>query len=129
MYEKPVQASEKALVKNKKIKKNTSRNGPQLKMRDKMYLLIKNLKTRRPAKKFDHIKIEPFLVNKVYHMNDGHQSVNYKLQLSKDAQIHPVFHILLLKPADPSTLLQNTFRYEIKKENEFEVETILAQES
>ena len=41
------------------IKKN-----PQLKEGDKIYLLIKNLKIKRPSKKFNYIKIGPFLINK-----------------------------------------------------------------
>ena len=39
-----------------------------------------------------------------------------------------VFYILLLEPADLATPLQDTFYYEIKEENKFEVEAILAQE-
>ena len=38
-----------------------------------------------------------------------------------------MFYILLLEPADPSTPLQDTFHYEVKEENKFEVEAILAQ--
>ena len=77
--EKPVQAFKKAFIKNRIIKKNKKTNGPQLKMGDKMYLLIKNLKTQRPTKKLDYIKVKPFFINKIYYIKDGHHLVNYKL--------------------------------------------------
>lgn len=62
---------------------------PQLKKGDKVYLLTKNLKTRRPTKKLDQVKVGPFLIEE----QKGPQ--NYRLQLSKDAKIHPVFHVSL----------------------------------
>ena len=96
-------------------------------MGDKVYLLTKNLKIWRPTKKLNHVKVRPFFINKIYYTNDGHQSINYKLQLLTDARIHLIFYISLLKLADPSIPLQDTFHYEIKEENEFEVEAILAQ--
>jgi len=35
---------------------------PQLKKGDKVYLLTKNLKTRRPTKKLNQVKVGPFLI-------------------------------------------------------------------
>jgi hypothetical protein len=35
---------------------------PQLKEGDKVYLLTKNLRTRRPTKKLDHVKVGPFFI-------------------------------------------------------------------
>jgi hypothetical protein len=35
---------------------------PQLKEGDKVYLLTKNLRTRRPMKKLDHVKVGPFFI-------------------------------------------------------------------
>ena len=43
----------------KKFRKN-----PQLKKGNKIYLLIKNLRSKRPLRKLDYIKIKPFLINK-----------------------------------------------------------------
>ena len=80
-------------------------NEPQLKEGDRAYLLIENLKIRKPSKKLNYKKVGLFLINKVYLTNDGLSLVNYKLQLPPDAKIHSVFYISLLKPADPSTPL------------------------
>ena len=42
---------------------NTKRkNRPYLKEGDKVYLLTKNIKSKRPSKKLDHVKVGPFLV-------------------------------------------------------------------
>ena len=103
-----------AIYQNKK-RKTTS----QLKERDKIYLLTKNLKINRPSRKLDHVKIGPFFIKKVKERN------NYELELSKNAKVHPVFHISLLKPADPKTPIQKTFHYQVQEEDEFEVEKIL----
>ena len=64
-----------------------------------MYLLIKNLKTRTPSKKLNYIKVGLFLIK------EPKSRVNYKLKLLKDAKVHPVFYISLLKPTDPKTPL------------------------
>jgi hypothetical protein len=72
---------------------------PQLKKGDKVYLLTKNLRTRRPTKKLDHVKVRLFFILRQI------SPVNYRLKLPKDAKIYLVFHILLLEPADPKTLI------------------------
>jgi len=84
-----------------------------------VYLLTKNLKIRKKSKKLNHVKVEPFFIKKVK------ESVNYELDLSKDAKVFLVFHISLLKSADPSTLIQETFHYYSQEKNRFEVERIL----
>ena len=90
-----------------------------LEMRNKIYLLIQNLRTTRPNKKLDHKKIGPFMI--IIKLGPAIR----KLQLSKNAKIYLVFNVFLFYLANPDTPLQSTFRYKSKKENEFEVERIL----
>jgi hypothetical protein len=92
---------------------------PQLKKGDKVYLLTKNLRTKRPSKGLDHVKVGPFLISKQI------SPVNYQLELPRDAKVHPVFHVSMLEPADPATPIQMQFRYQEEEPNEFEVEKIL----
>jgi len=62
-----------------------------------MYLFTKNLRTRKPSKKLNHVKIESFLVKKIK------RSINYKLDLFKNAKVFLVFYISLLELVDLST--------------------------
>ena len=94
---------------------------PQLKERDKVYLLMKNLKTKKPSKKLDHVKVKPFLIKK------SRESLNYFLDLSKNIRVHSVFHVLLLKSADLKMLLQTVFQFISEEENKYKVEQILQQ--
>ena len=96
-----------------------SKKGPQLKKGDKVYLFTKNMKTKRPTKKLDHVKVGPFLIA------EQRGPVNYRLELPPDAKIHPVFHISLLEPADPSIPLQTTFHFEPQEEDVYTVERIV----
>jgi len=75
---------------------------PQLKKGDKVYLHTKNLKSKRPSRKLDHVKVGPFLIKQ------PKGPVNYELQLPSDARVHPVFHVSLLEPADSKTPLQES---------------------
>ncbi len=69
----------------------------QLKERNKVYLLTKNLKTRKKSKKLDHIKVESFFIKVVK------GSINYELDLPKDAKVFLVFYISLLESIDLNT--------------------------
>ena len=69
----------------------------QLKERDKIYLFTKNLKTRKLSKKLNHVKVESFLIKK------AKRSINYELDLPKDAKVFLIFHVSLLESVDPST--------------------------
>ena len=92
----------------------------QLKKKNKIYLLTKNLWVKKlRIKKLNHIQVRSFLVDKIKRFN------NYQLQLSADIKIHLIFHISLLKSADLLTLLQITFHYQIKKDDIYETEKIL----
>ena len=96
-----------------------SKTAPQLKKGDKVYLLTKNLKTKRKTKKLDHVKVGPFLIA------EQKGAVSYRLELPPDARIHPVFHISLLEPAHPDATLQTTFHYQEQEDDEYEVEKIV----
>ena len=95
-----------------------------LKKGDKVYLLCRNIKTKWPSNKLNHMKLRPFQIAKTK------RSVNYELELSLTMWIHSVFHISLLKPADPEMLIQEN-PPEIDPESqdaEFKVEEILDQQ-
>ena len=67
--------------------------GPNLRKGDHVYLLRKNLKTKRPSDKLDYKKFGPFFIKRCI------KNTSYKLQLLSSMKIHSVFHILLLEPA------------------------------
>ncbi len=79
----------------------------QLKERNKIYFFTKNLKTRKLSKKLNYVKVESFLIKKTK------RSINYKLDLSKNAKVFLVFYVLLLKSIDPNTSIQKTFHYKL----------------
>ena len=84
---------------NKKLREHINKkrkNIPQLKEGDKVYLLIKNMRTVRLSKKLDHVKVGLFLIKRVK------GPVNYKLELLPDAKVYPVFHVSLLELVDPN---------------------------
>lgn len=66
---------------------------PKLKKGDKVYLLRKNIRTKRPNNKLDFNKIGPFKISEQI------GKVNFRLKLPETMRIHPVFHISLLEPA------------------------------
>ena len=94
-------------------------DGPQLKKGDKVYLRTKNLKSKKPSKKLDSVKVGPFIIKEVK------GPVTYELQLPKDARVHPVFHVSMLEPADPKTPIQETFHFVPEEEITYEIEKIL----
>jgi hypothetical protein len=59
-----------------------------------VYLLTKNLKTKRLSQKLDYKKVRLFRIKRVKGL------VNFKLDLPKGTRIYPVFYISLLEPAD-----------------------------
>ena len=93
---------------------------PQLKKGDKVYLLKRNWETKKlKTKKLDNIKVRLFSVK------EKTGPVNIRLQLLRDTQVHPNFHISMIKLADQSTPLQETFHYQPEEEQEFEAKQIL----
>ena len=81
--------------------------GPTFKEGDKVYLLRKNIKTKRPSNKLDFKKLGPFKVAKRI------GTLNYELDLPQGMKIHPVFHILLLEPALENARLATHVEVEI----------------
>ena len=91
---------------------------PILKRGEKVYLLHRNIKTKKPSQKLDHQKIRPFIIKKQI------RPINYQLRLPELMKhLHPVFHILLLEPAPQNT--QTAENIKIKEDDEYEVEKIL----
>lgn len=96
---------------------------PNISVGDKVWLLRRNLKTRRPSDKLDYRRLGPFLVTK--QVNE----VAYRLNLPTSMKIHPVFHVSLLEPYKESTIPGRLQAppppTEIDGEEEFEVSEIL----
>ena len=61
-------------------------------MSDKVWLLTKNIKIKRPSKKLDHKMIGLFKVKQLI-------KLSYQLDLSTSMKIHNVFHSSLLQKA------------------------------
>ena len=91
--------------------------GPTFERGDKVYLLTKNLKSKRPSSKLDQVRIGPFKVEKQT------SEVNYQLKLPAKARIHPNFHVSLLEPAPKNAPVQT--EWNIEEEEEYNVEKIL----
>ena len=94
--------------------------GLTLKEGDKVYLLRKNIATKRLSHKLDHKKLGPFRIVKVK------GPVNFQLVLPRTINIYPVFHISLLELVLLGAL--PTLVTEIQPINpnaEYEVEAIL----
>jgi hypothetical protein len=93
------------------------RSAPDLKRGEKVYLLRRNIKIKRPSQKLDHQKIRPFIIEEKLGL------VNYKLQLPKSiSKIHPVFHISLLEPALKNATITENVEIDDDTEQEYKVE-------
>jgi hypothetical protein len=96
---------------------------PNISVGNKVWLLRRNLKTRRPSDKLDYRRLGPFIVTKQVN------KVAYRLDLPSSIKIHPVFHVYLLEPYRESTIpgrLQvPPYPIEIDGEEEFKVSEIL----
>lgn len=95
--------------------------GPDLKKEEKVYLLRRNIKTKRPSNKLDHLRLGPFKIEEKL------GPVTYRLKLPESMKkLHPVFHISLLEPAPNNAELATNVEIEEETEDEYEVEQILA---
>lgn len=93
--------------------------GPALREGDPVYLLRRNLKTKRPSTKLDFTKLGPFKILKVM------GKTTYKLKLPASMRIHPVFHISLLESAPRNAPLVVPELDPESQDNEYEVDDIL----
>lgn len=95
-------------------------SAPDLKRGEKVYLLRRNIKTKRPSQKLDHQKIRPFIITEKL------GPVNYKLRLPKSmSKIYPVFHVSLLEPAPENAKIAENIEIKDNTEQEYEVKQIL----
>jgi hypothetical protein len=78
--------------------------GLTLKGGDKVYLLRRNIRSNKPTKKLDAVKLGPFRIRQKKGL------VNYELELPKRIRIHLVFHISLLEPVAPDATLEQDVR-------------------
>ena len=90
-----------------------------LKEENKVYLLRKNIKTTKLSSKLDYVKIGPFRILRSI------KGISFKLDLPSTIRIHPVFHALLLKPADNATPTAVIKLGYIDSQEEWEVEEVL----
>jgi hypothetical protein len=74
--------------------------GPILKRGNKVYLLRRNIKIRRPSSKLDFTKLGPFEIE------EKKGSLNYKLRFLEKTRFYLIFYIRLLEPAHPKIPLQ-----------------------
>jgi hypothetical protein len=90
---------------------------PSLKEGNRVYLLGKNITTKRPSQKLDYQKLGPYIIKKKL------SDVSYELELTSRTRIHPVFHVSLLEPV-PDKLRQTAYEQEIDS-TIYQVEEIL----
>ena len=64
-----------------------------------VYLLRKNIKTKRLSDKLDHKKLGPFRIRRI------HGLVTVELDLPKTMKIYPIFHKSLLEPCYDSNAI------------------------
>lgn len=66
---------------------------------DKVYLLRRNIKSKKPSKKLDVVKLGPFKIRRKKGL------VSYELELPKSIRIYLVFYISLLELAALDAIL------------------------
>ncbi|KAH7562940.1 reverse transcriptase [Bipolaris maydis] len=89
--------------------------GPTFKEGDKVFLSKQNLKTKRPCKKLDNLRVGPFeILEKI-------GPVNYRLRLPPGMKVHPIFHKKLLEPAPQDAELAEDIELE---NDEYMVEAV-----
>jgi hypothetical protein len=96
---------------------------PTFKIGDKVWLLRRNIKTKRPCDKLDYRRLGPFIIQKQIN------PVAYRLELPAIMKVHPVFHVSLLEPyresAFPGRVQGPPPSIEIENHEEYEVDKVL----
>lgn len=107
--------------KNAHYYNKTRSQEPTLQEGDRVYLLRKNINTKRPSDKLDHKKLGPFKIKQVK------GPLNYELQLPTTMKkIFPVFHISLLEKAPPGAPpAPRTIAEPVNPLEEYDVEELL----
>jgi hypothetical protein len=91
---------------------------PILKKGDKVYLIQRNIQTKRLSTKLDHKKLRLFRIKRII------GPINYELVLPKTINIYPVFYISLLElillkvllvPVTETELINPNTKYKIKE--------------
>ena len=92
-----------------------------LKKKNKVYVLRKNIATLRSNKKFDQIKIESFKIVK------NVRDINYELKLLNQMKIHFVFHKSLLESTskEVSILIKLSNDYIMNQKDRYQIQKIL----
>jgi hypothetical protein len=98
---------------------------PPFKVGDKVWLNRRNIRTTRPSQKLDVKRMGPFQIEGLV----GEGQLAYRLTLSPQMRIHPVFHVSLLEPYRENQLDGRTQDppppLEVEGELEYEVKEIL----
>ena len=122
LLHKELQKNIQFLVKRSVLYVNKKRNKDfTFKKKNKVYLLRRNIKTKKLNNKLNHIKLELFKILKTK------RSINFKLNLLILMRIHSIFHIFFLKSVDPNTFIQiESSKINSKSQNvEYEIKNIL----
>ena len=107
-----------------KTSANRFRNkAPIFRIRDKVWLLRRNIKTKRPCDKLDYWSLGPFIVQKQIN------PLAHRLELPAAMKVHLVFHVSLLESyqesAFPGRVQSPPPSIKIKNHEEYEVDKTL----
>ena len=93
---------------------------PDFKKGEKVYLLRRNIRTRRPSAKLDHLKLGPFEIDEKL------GPVNYRLKLPESMRrIYATFHVSLLEKAPKNAEIATDVEIEEETEDKYKVKKIL----